>query len=272
MAVEAGEYLREERLTFSHDRVEEKGAHDYVSYVDKESERRLVEKLSFLVPEAGFIAEEGHGSHQSEPYCWLIDPLDGTTNFIHNHAPYCVSIALCDQQEMLLGVVYEVCRDELFFSWKGGGSFLSTTSDRAAGWKSESLPPASVLSVSNVKDPGDIFLQMALPHDAESYKPLFQHLIDQLYVNVGGLRLLGACAAELCYVAAGRFEGRIESGLGPWDIAAGSLILRNAGGKITDYQGNDVFYDGREVVASNGKVHDYLIKTIDLLPKTEFNC
>lgn len=269
LAVEVGNFQREERKTFSLDSVEKKGAHDYVSYVDKESERRIVEQLASLVPEAGFIAEEGHGTHRAEPYCWLIDPLDGTTNYIHDNAPYCVSIALCDRQEMLLGVVYEICRDELFFAWKEGEAFLSTASERAEGWQNGLIPPARPISVSQVDSPDRLFLSLGLPYDSKQYKPMAHHLIEQLYGLAGGLRLQGACAAELCYVAAGRFDGRIESFLGPWDIAAASLILRRAGGRITDYEGNDLFYNAREVVASNGKMHDYLLKTINLLPNTK---
>ena len=120
IATEAGNFLRKERRSFSRERVVEKHAHDYVSYVDKESERLLVAQLSALLPEAGFIAEEGSAVYKNEPYCWVIDPLDGTTNYIHDNAPYCVSIALRSCTELLLGVVYEVCRDECFYAWKGG--------------------------------------------------------------------------------------------------------------------------------------------------------
>ncbi len=269
LALETGAFQREERKTFSLDKVEKKGAHDYVSYVDKESEKRIIEKLRTLLPEAGFIAEESQGTYGEEPFCWLVDPLDGTTNYIHDNAPYCISIALCDSSEMLIGVVYELCRDELFFAWKDSAAWLSTAADRA-GWEEEgTLPPARTLSVSDTEATDQLFLGFGLPYDSQAYKPLAHHLIEHLYGKVGGLRLQGACAAELCYVAAGRFDGRIECFLGPWDIAAGSLILRQAGGKITDFQGKDLFYDGSQVVATNGKMHDYLLKTINLLPNTK---
>ena len=113
-------FLKEERRKFDRNLVEEKSAHNYVSYVDKESERQIIEALSTLLPEAGFIAEEGSGSLTDEEYCWVIDPLDGTSNYIHDIAPYCVSIALRNRKELLLGVVYEVCRDECFYAVKGG--------------------------------------------------------------------------------------------------------------------------------------------------------
>ena len=124
IARKAGAFLRDERQKFDRERVEEKSAHNYVSYVDKESERRLVEQLSALLPGAGFIAEEGSGSLTDEDYCWVIDPLDGTSNYIHDMAPYSVSIALRNKEELLLGVVYEVCRNECFYAWKGSKAYL----------------------------------------------------------------------------------------------------------------------------------------------------
>lgn len=124
IATTIGDFLKEERKSFRSEYIVEKCTHDYVSYVDKESERKLVAELSVLLPEAGFITEEGSATYNDEPYCWVIDPLDGTTNYIHDNAPYCVSIALRSRNELLLGVVYEVCRDECFYAWKGGESLV----------------------------------------------------------------------------------------------------------------------------------------------------
>ncbi len=244
IALRAGAFLRDERKNFDRARVEKKNAHDYVSYVDKESERRIVAQLRELLPEAGFIAEEGSGSLHDEAYCWLVDPLDGTTNFIHDNAPYCVSIALRDRKELLAGVVYEVCRDELYWTCKGSPSYLN----------------GQEIHVSAVSSMDEAFVALGFPYNAEAYKPLAEHIIHKLYGHVGGLRLQGAAAAELCYVAAGRFEARIEGFLGPWDIAAGALILMNAGGKVTDFSGNADFYSGREVLATNGLLHDAFVK------------
>ncbi len=129
IATEAGHFLREERKHFRRECVEEKQAHDYVSYVDKESERRIVGALSALLPEAGFITEEGSATYRGETYYWVIDPLDGTTNYIHDESPYCVSIALRSTEELLVGVVYEPCRDECFYAWKGGRSLLEWCKD-----------------------------------------------------------------------------------------------------------------------------------------------
>ncbi len=246
LAIETGAFLREERMNFHRERVQEKNSHDYVSYVDKESERRIVKRLRELVPEAGFIAEEGSGSLTDEKYCWVVDPLDGTTNYIHNNAPYCVSIALRNKEELLVGVVYEVCRDELYWAWKGSKAYLN----------------GKEIHVSEIQTLNESFIELGFPYDAAKYRNFVKELIGQLYGNVCGLRLQGSAASELCYIAAGRFEARMEALLGPWDIAAGALILMQAGGKITDYSGGDTFYSGKQVLATNGKIHDSLLKII----------
>ena len=124
IARQAGAYIREEREKFSLESVERKHAHDYVSYEDKGSEQLIVAALKELLPEAGFITEEGLAGHDAEQLLWVVDPLDGTTNFIHQYAPYAVSIALLQGKEILIGVVYEICADECFYAWKGGGAYL----------------------------------------------------------------------------------------------------------------------------------------------------
>ena len=246
IAVEAGSFLREERRKFRRELVEEKNSHDYVSYVDKESERRVVEKLKALLPEAGFIAEEGSGSLTSEESCWLVDPLDGTTNFIHDNAPYCVSIALRNREELLLGVVYEVCRNECYWARRGGKAYLN----------------GEEIHVSSIAELDKAFIALEFPYAVDKYKPTALHLVNALYGNASGMRLQGAAAVEMCYVAAGRFEARIEAYLGPWDIAAGTIILQCAGGKVTDFSGGDTFYSGHQVLAANGKMHDALLKVL----------
>lgn len=246
LAIETGAFLRNERKTFDRERVEEKSAHDYVSYVDKESEKRIVECLHAILPEAGFIAEEGSGSLTTEEYCWVVDPLDGTTNFIHNNAPYCVSIALRNHDELLVGVVYEVCRDECFWAWKGSKAYMN----------------GREIHVSSIEDMDTAFIQLGFPYNAECFRNFICHIIAQLYGTVGGLRVQGSAAAELCYIAAGRFEARLEGLLGPWDVAAGALILMQAGGKLTDFSGGNGFYSGKEVLATNGKIHDKLLSVV----------
>lgn len=244
LARETGNFIRNERINFKRDQAIKKHAHDYVSYVDKESERRIVTYLQKLLPEAGFIAEEGSGSLTNESYCWLVDPLDGTTNFIHNIAPFCVSIGLRYKEELILGVVYEICRDECFYTFKGAPSYLN----------------GQEIQVSEVDNLDESFIALGLPYDSDNYRETAVALVKECYGSVTGIRTVGAAAAELCYVAAGRFEGRIEGFIGPWDIAAGTLILQNAGGIVTDFKGKDGYRNGREVLGTNGKIHAQLLE------------
>lgn len=247
VAVAVGDFLREQRAAFNRSAVVEKGPHDYVSYVDKMSEERLVASLSALLPGAGFITEEKTTrQYAEEEYCWVVDPLDGTTNFIHDMAPYCVSIALRNRSEVLLGVVYEVCRNECFWGYKGGGAYLND----------------HPIHVTDIETLSDAQILLGFPYNSESFRPVVLGLIAQMYGLVGAERLLGSAAAELCYVAAGRAEGRIEGFLGPWDVAAGSLILAEAGGVVTDFDGGNTFLDGHEVLASNGRIHQQLMQIV----------
>lgn len=250
IATQAGYFLREERKSFRQERVVEKHAHDYVSYVDKESERRLVTALSSLLPEAGFITEEGSATYNDEPYCWVIDPLDGTTNYIHDNAPYCVSIALRSRTELLLGVVYEVCRDECFHAWKGGKAFLNKEEIR----------------VSDVESIENAFVITELPYNSGQYKRTAEHLISQLYGVVSGIRMNGSAAAAICYVAAGRFDAWAEAFIGKWDYSAGALIVLEAGGKVTDFYGSDQFIEGHHIIATNGHLHSLFQKLLNEVP------
>ena len=250
IAREAGYFLKEERKNFSREAVQKKQAHDYVSYVDKESEKRVVAALRELLPEAGFIAEEGSAVYHDEPYCWVIDPLDGTTNYIHDEAPYCVSIALRSRTELLLGVVYEVCRDECFYAWKGGKAFMN----------------GEEIHVSNVEDIKDAFVITELPYNHLQYKQTALHLIDQLYGVVGGIRMNGLAAAAICYVAIGRFDAWMEAFLGKWDYSAAALIVQEAGGKVTDFYGEDHFIEGHHIIATNGNLHPVFQKLLSEVP------
>lgn len=242
IATAAGHFLKEERKNFRRESVIEKCTHDYVSYVDKESERRLVTELSALLPEAGFIAEEGSATYNDEPYCWVIDPLDGTTNYIHDNAPYCVSIALRSRDELLLGVVYEVCRDECFYAWKGGKAWLN----------------GEPLHISDIDDVTNAFLIVELPYNDAAYKQIAMYLLDDLYGKAGAIRMNGSAAAAICYVAAGRFDGWLEAFIGKWDYSAAALIVLEAGGEVTDFYGSRDFMEGHHIIATNGHLHAYL--------------
>ena len=256
IARRAGAYIREERSKFSLESVERKHAHDYVSYVDKGSEQLIVAALKELLPEVGFITEEGTADFEgtpAPPILWVVDPLDGTTNFIHQFAPYAVSIALLQGREVLIGVVYEICADECFYAWKGGGAFVSRSEER--GVRSERL------HVSSQKIQ-DALLCLQLPYNSDVYKPTIKRLIDTFYGNVGSIRMCGSAAMALCYVACGRLDGYAEQYIGQWDYMAGSLIVMEAGGTVTDYSGSSDFTQGNSVVATNGIIQKDLLTVI----------
>ena len=272
IARRAGEYIREERKKFSLERVERKHAHDYVSYVDKGSERLIVSALRELLPEAGFITEEGtadQGDRSLDPernqepvplIRWVVDPLDGTTNFIHQYAPYAVSIALLQGKEILIGVVYEICADECFYAWQGGGAHLLMHNAQCTMHNSQCTMHNN-LHVSS-QQIQDALLCLQLPYNSEAYKPVIKQLIDKLYGNVGSIRACGSAAMALCQVAAGRLDGYAEQYIGQWDYMAGSLIVMEAGGMVTDYDGSTDFTQGNSVVATNGVIQQDILKVI----------
>lgn len=259
IAREAGSYIRKERAAFSLDKVERKHAHDYVSYVDKGSERLIVSRLREVLPEAGFITEEGTTkddasaiNHQSSDVFWVVDPLDGTTNFIHGFAPYAVSIALCKGREIIIGVVYEIVADECFYAWKGGGAYLEVRDKRS---EVRNEVPLEV-SKSTIND---ALLCLQLPYNSDAYKPVITRLIQHYYGQVGSIRMIGSAAIALCYVAAGRLDAYAERYIGQWDYMAGALIVMEAKGSVTNYAGDAYFMEGDSVVASNGVVHQDLL-------------
>lgn len=245
VAREAGAYINKERASFSVDKVERKHAHDYVSYVDKGSERLIVGKLREIVPEAGFITEEGSAGHTDEQYVWVVDPLDGTTNFIHGFAPYAVSIALCKGKQIVVGVVYEIVSDECFYAWQGGKAWVNDK-------------PLHV----GTSEINDALLCLQLPYNSDAYKPVIKRLIDRFYGNVGSIRMMGSAAIALCYVAAGRLDAYAERYIGQWDYMAGALIVKEAGGMVTNYDGSDDFTQGDSIVATNGVVHQALLDAV----------
>ena len=267
IARQAGAYIREERRKFSLDSVERKHAHDYVSYVDKGSERLIVSALRELLPEAGFITEEGTAEARSdvsrseecgvrsERLLWGVDPLDGTANFIHQYAPYAVSIALLQGKTVLIGVVSEICADECFYAWQGGGAWLCGTRSEECGVRSERLHVSS-------QKMQDALLCLQFPYNSDAYKPVMKRLIDRLYGHVGSIRACGSAAMALCQVAAGRLDGYAEQYIGQWDYMAGSLIVMEAGGTVTDYSGSLDFTQGNSVVATNGVIQQDFLTVI----------
>lgn len=245
IAKQVGVFLKEERKVFSLDRVEQKNSHDYVSYVDKTAEKMLVKELAGLLPDAGFITEEDTVAQSTKELNWIIDPLDGTTNYIQDCAPYCISLALRDGEELLVGVVYEVCRDECYSAWKGGGAYLNDKQIRVTD-----------------KPIGEAFIGLDVPYNAEAYKSIVLRLMDELYGKVSSIRVNGSAAMGLCYVAAGRYDGWMEAFIKSWDYSAGVVLVREAGGKITDYYGYENILNTHHIIASNKIIHNDLLKAL----------
>ncbi len=245
LALECGAFMQKEAESFDYSKVELKGKNDLVSYVDKELEIMIATRLKEVLPEAGFITEEGTQKVDNNPLKWVIDPLDGTTNFIHGLPVYCTSIALIDANELLVGVVYEPSRNECFHAHKGGGAFCN---DKR-------------IHVSKLNKISDSLLATGFPfHDFEKIGN-YVKILNELMQNAHGLRRLGSAAVDLAYVAMGRYEAYFEYNLNSWDLAAGALIVQEAGGTVTDFSGGDNFVFGRELVAANS-IHTEMIEVI----------
>jgi myo-inositol-1(or 4)-monophosphatase len=237
LARQTGEFVRNAAATFNRDSIEYKGLNDMVSYVDKESEIRLVEGLKKILPEAGFIAEEGTGEKtDNQEFAWIIDPVDGTTNYMHGVPVFAISIALQQNDKIISGVVYEINRDECFAAWLGGGAYLNEK-------------PIKVSSAKHLKDS---LIATGFPYYDFELMENYINILKELMQKSHGLRRFGAAAVDLVYTACGRFEGFFEYNLKPWDVAAGTLIVQEAGGFVADFKGGNDFVFGRELIAGCG--------------------
>lgn len=243
ITLEVATYIEQESLSFSLDKVETKNRNDFVSYVDKETEKFLVEKLSLLIPGSGFITEEGTTKQiTDEEYCWYIDPLDGTSNFIHGSTPYAISIALSFRKELVIGVIHEITRKETFYAWKGSKAYLN----------------GKEIMVSSVRTVSDALIATGRPHNYMNKYDQLLILIDYFLRNTHGVRQSGSAATDLAYVACGRYDGRYEFGLKPWDMAAGILIIKQAGGYVCDFDGNSNYIETGCLIVSNNMIFNEL--------------
>jgi myo-inositol-1(or 4)-monophosphatase len=239
-------YISEQRKSFSNDEVSDKGVNQLVSYVDVEAEKQLVTGLSEIFPDAGFITEEETSVKGRAEYNWIIDPLDGTTNFIHNLPVYSISVGLAKHKELLIGVVYEIGRSELFTAWQGGGAWCNGERIKVSA---ESALNKSLLATGF---PYYDYVHM------NAYLDTLKHLMKRTH----GLRRMGSAAVDLAYVACGRFEGFFEYGLHAWDVAAGCLLVKEAGGKVSDFKAGDEYLFGDTIIASNTELYGELSKII----------
>lgn len=241
----AGAFIRQERENFNYGSVEIKGLNDLVSYVDKTAEELIVKELQVIFKDAGFIVEENTLSEKKE-YNWIVDPLDGTTNFIHGIPCYAVSIALEYKGEIILGVVYEVSRDECFYAQKDKGAFLD----------------GRAIEVSSRKNLTESLIATGFPiynfERVDSYLQALKHFMQVTH----GVRRIGAAAVDLCYLACGRVDAFFEYNLKPWDVAAGALIVKEAGGTVYDFSGGNNWLFGKEASCTNKFLEEEFNKVV----------
>lgn len=247
--LEISDFMREEGAAFDRTRIEQKdgGFNNLVSYVDKESEKRIVAALKKMLPAAGFITEEGtvEQSKQQE-YNWIIDPLDGTTNYLHGLPLYAISIALTQKDKTILGVVHHVVPNECYHSIQNGKAYCNNRE----------------IQVSGIQSLKEGLLATGFPYYHLDKSDVYLDIIKDFLAKTHGIRRLGSAAIDLALVSCGRLEGFFEYNLNPWDVAAGAFIVQQAGGKVTDFKGGNNFLFGGELCASNTSIHNEMLEVI----------
>jgi myo-inositol-1(or 4)-monophosphatase len=242
-----GDFIVGEQTKLSTENIETKDIHNFVTYVDKNAEKQLVAQLSKILPEAGFLTEEKTISRKGEKYNWIIDPLDGTTNYIHGLRPVAISVALQENDKTILGIIHEIGLNETFYAIK----------DQQAKLNGKNI---KVTETEKIKD---ALIATGFPYYDYDKLKQFMHTLDYFMVNSHGLRRLGSAATDLAYVACGRFEAFYEYSLSPWDVAAGAFIVEQAGGKVSDFNGKNNYIYGREIIAANSKIFKNFLDEIN---------
>ena len=231
---EVSAFIKKESEQFTADAIEQKeGFNNLVSYVDKQAEIKLVERLQQFIPQAGFITEEGTISTKSEEYNWIIDSLDGTTNFIHRVPVYAISVGLAYKNEMVLGVIHDVNRNECYHVSKDRQSQCNN----------------AVINVSKIKTLNESLFATGFPYYNFDKRDAYLEIIKDFLTKTHGIRRFGSAAIDLAYVSCGRLEGFFEYNLNSWDVAAGTFLVQQAGGTVTDFTGGNNFVFGGELCA-----------------------
>ncbi len=249
---EAGMFVAENRRQIPWGEIEKKGDRDFVTSIDKKSERLLVKGLSAILPEAGFFTEEKTVEQGDSSLRWVVDPIDGTTNFIHRTPVTAVSVALMDGDDLLIGIVYEVTLDELFYSWKDAGTSFCNSEE---------------IHVSDCSEFRKALVATGFPYQREGRLPAILETAGYFLEHCQDIRRFGSAATDLCYVACGRMDIYYESYLQLWDVAAGILIVRNAGGTVVDFSGSE-HLTGQQVLATNGRFIEESLSGIRIPPIT----
>jgi myo-inositol-1(or 4)-monophosphatase len=244
-AQEAGKFLKESVGKVKTVEAKAGEVRNLVSEIDRRSEEKIIRHIRSRFPAHAILAEESGGDTSPAEYRWIIDPLDGTTNFLHGVPIYSVTIGVEHGGEVIAGVVYDPKSDELFTAEKGTGAYLN----------------GQRISVSRTEDLINSLLVTGFPYDLESNPYVAEYFVRFLNAS-RGLRRLGSAALDLAYVAAGRFDGYWESVLQPWDMAAGVLLVREAGGTISDFAGGPTSIYQKRILASNGIIHDDMVRIL----------
>ncbi len=227
--------------------VSKKGPADFVSNADRAAEKTIREILTHARPDWGLLMEEEGATAGADPdHRWIVDPLDGTTNFLHGLPHFAISIAAEERGEVIAGLIYQPLTDESFWAEKGQGAWLQ---DRR-------------LRVSARKDLADSLIATGIPFNGHGDQQQFEKIAHSVIPEVAGLRRFGSAALDLAWVAAGRYDGYWEAGLAPWDVAAGILLVREAGGFVSDFRGGERMLDRAEIVAGNDRIHNKLTRLV----------
>ncbi|MFT4760458.1 MAG: myo-inositol-1(or 4)-monophosphatase [Paraglaciecola sp.] len=235
---QVAEFILAEKGKVKTGQIEVKSKNSLVSYVDKNAEKQLVEGLQKLLPESVFLTEEETIENQTGDYQWIIDPLDGTTNFLHDLPCFSISVALRFKEELVIGVVHEVNENETFYAYKNGGAYLNGSKIK--------VTPTTTLSES--------LIATGFPYYDYSKVKSYLTMLEYLMQETRGIRRFGSAAVDLVYVACGRFDGFFEYSLNAWDVAAGILIVQEAGGQVCDFNGGNDYLFGKEIVATNSGI------------------
>lgn len=241
LSLEVGNFLKTEQASLGLSDASFKGrSNDLVSRADKEAEERFVRGLRAILPEAGFIAEEGTSTERGDRFNWIIDPLDGTTNYLYGIPFWCTSVALTDGDEPVLGVIFDPMHAECFAAYRGGGAVLNGTP----------------VSVSSQADMSKSLVAMGFPYDDRGRMRAYLEILETVNSRTRGIRRPGAAALDMAYLACGRFDAFYEYNLNPWDVAAGDILIREAGGTVTDFSGGGNYIFGKQILCTNGRIHE----------------
>ncbi len=246
-----GQYIQSQAEAVSAQDVHSKDLNSFVSYVDREAEKQLVTGLNDIQSGCAFLTEEGTVTQDEGQARWIIDPLDGTTNFLHGLPAYAVSVALEIDGALSYGWIYHISADTMYFAEKRGGAFID----------------GRPITVSSSSQLADTLIATGFPYTDFTHQDAYMKLLSHLMPRCRGLRRWGSAAIDLAFTAAGHFQGFYEVGLSPWDVAAGALLVQEAGGRVTDFAGEVDFMGHRQILAAPPMIHEAMKKEIQLFFK-----